>query len=226
MGAGPARERGAGVPGQRGRLGPLRGDAGARGADAPGRLDTNGTGNVALDGTEPLVRWQAQPLRGTTARVRLHPGTDAYSPGKAVGGFHRPYGGPQLWVSAPTDFATGEWLRLDWEAPQTISSLRLVFDDDVDVELNTLHHHRTPEVIFPELVRDYVIEAMVDGTWQQIVATIGNRRRQRVHVLTDSVETTAVRLSVSATNGVPQARVISLRAYGPDTGGWRGTGCP
>ncbi len=107
---------------------------------------------------------------------------------------------------------TAESLTLEWSQSQRIRSVRLVFDDDTDVELNTLHHHRTPDRIFPELVRDYLLEVREGGAWREIVRVGANRRRQRVHE-TSADDVRALRLRVLATNGAPQARVVSIRVY-------------
>jgi hypothetical protein len=168
--------------------------------------------NVAVEEAEPVVAWPARPLRGTSARVRLEPETCAYAAAKAVGGYQRPYGGPQLWVSQPTDFTQPEWLRLDWDAEQAISTIDLVFDDDVDVELNTLHHHRTPDVIFPELVRDYAVDVLEGGAWREVLAVQNNRRRHLRHSI-EPQRSSALRVRVLASNGAPQARIVSLRIY-------------
>ncbi|MFF4175838.1 hypothetical protein [Streptomyces sp. NPDC001750] len=72
-------------------------------------------------------------------------------------------------------------LRLDWDAPVVLGSVRLVFDDDVDEYFNDLHPHRTPFEIMPELVRDYRGEVRVSGAWQRVAGETGNRRRHRVH---------------------------------------------
>lgn len=190
----------------------------AKQAQVPGVLvlphtpGADGDQNVAIEEAEPVVAWPARPLRGTTARVRLHPPTRAFDPSKAVGGYQRPYGGPQLWVSALRDFSQPEWLRLDWQEEQAVSSIDLVFDDDVDVELNTLHHHRTPDRIFPELVRDYAVDVLEGVEWRQVVAVTDNRRRHRRHQI-DAVTTRALRVRVLATNGVRQARIVSVRVY-------------
>ena len=174
--------------------------------------EADGDSNVAVNHAEPIIQWPAHPMRGKTLRTRVQPETAAYAPDKAIGGFQRPYGGPQLWASAATNFAEPEWLALEWDKPQTISTVRIVFDDNVDVELNTLHHHRTPEVIFPELVRDYAVEVERNGKWEEIVAVTENRRRQRVHSF-PPVATRRLRIVVKASNGVAQARIVSLRAY-------------
>lgn len=173
--------------------------------------EADGDDNVAVDHAQAIIQWPAHPMRGQTVRARLSPPTNAYAPQKAVGGYQRPYGGPQLWVSKPTEFASPEWLSLQWDEHQTFSVIRLVFDDDV--ELNTLHHHRTPDEIFPELVRDYSIEAWRDGAWRELVSVSDNRRRHRVHILDEPVTTDRLRVVVRASNGVAQARVISVRVY-------------
>ncbi|GAA1922596.1 hypothetical protein GCM10009775_13800 [Microbacterium aoyamense] len=173
----------------------------------------DGDANVAVGRDERVVLWPAHTMRGWGPRLIVEPETEAYAPARAVGGYQRPFGGPQLWVSAAIG-EDDEWLRLDWDEPQRIASVRIVFDDDVDVELNTLHHHRTPDLVFPELARDYSVEALVDGGWVTVAGTFENRRRQRVHGFEHPVDASSLRLVVHATNGDPHARVVSLRVYG------------
>jgi len=116
-----------------------------------------------------------------------------------------------MWVSAPMQAGAPEFVEARFDAPAEIHEVRLVFDDDVDVELNTLHHHRTPERVFPQLVRDYAIEVLRTGTWSVAVKVEGNRRRHRVHAVSGVVD--AVRVRVDATNGDVLARIVSLRVY-------------
>ncbi|MCS3844457.1 FAD-dependent oxidoreductase [Microbacterium sp. AK031] len=175
----------------------------------PHRPQADGDANVLVEESESVIAWPAIPMRGTTPRLRLSPGTEAYSERKAVGGYQRFYGGPNMWVSQAGDDQRS--LTLEWDEPQDVRSIRLVFDDDTDVELNTLHHHRTPDRVFPELVRDYVLEARSGSEWNELARVEANRRRQRVHTV--NVRADAVRLRVLATNGVPQARVVSFRVY-------------
>ena len=181
----------------------------------PHRPQADGDANVAVDESESVIAWPAIPLRGRTPRVRVTPATDAFDESRAVAGYQRFYGGPNLWMSLPSgaEPEAAESLTLEWSEPQRVRSIRLVFDDDTDVELNTLHHHRTPDRIFPELVRDYVLEVRErGGAWREIVRIVANRRRQRVHE-TSADDVQALRLRVLATNGAPQARVVSIRVY-------------
>ncbi|OKJ35680.1 galactose-binding domain-containing protein [Streptomyces sp. CB01580] len=154
-----------------------------------------------------MTEWPARGLRRRSFCFRSGT-TAAYLPQKAVGGCQRPYGGPQLWHAA--DEGPG-WLRLDWDSPVVLGSVRLVFDDDVDEYLNNLHLHRTPFEIMPELVRDYHVEVRADGAWQRVAEETGNRRRHRVHRFTPR-SVSALRVRVDATNGARRPRIVAVRA--------------
>lgn len=180
-------------------------------------------GDAAVDHDIPeeegqaVLEWQARGLRRHTFCFRLSPETRAFAPTQAVGGFQRPYGGPNMWSSdaLPGAGTDGTWLRLDWDREQTLTEVRVVFDDDVDEYLNNLHRHRTPFEVMPELVRAYRLQALApDGTWHTLVSEAANRRRHRVHRLAAPVGTRALRLLVDATHGAPRAHVSALKAYG------------
>jgi len=168
--------------------------------------------NVEIVPGQALLAWSTKPLRGRALCVQAFPRSLALAPHQAVSGYHRPYGGPNMWASAPMTAGTQEWLRVDWDDPVVAREVRLVFDDDVDLELNTLHHHRSPDEVLPQLVRDYRVEALAeDGQWQVVADVTDNRWRKRIHPLPAQAPVRAVRLVVSATNGVPEVRVVQLR---------------
>ncbi|MFJ4858412.1 FAD-dependent oxidoreductase [Streptomyces sp. NPDC088730] len=185
-------------------------------------------GDAAVDHDIPeeegqsVLEWQARGLRRHTFCFRLSPDTRAFRPAQAAGGFQRPYGGPNMWSSdalpEPGRAGTGTdgtWLRLDWDREQTLTEVRVVFDDDVDEYLNNLHRHRTPFEVMPELVRAYRVQVLApDGTWRTLVSEAANRRRHRVHRLAAPVATRALRLVMDATHGAPRAHVSALKAYG------------
>lgn len=169
--------------------------------------------NVEISEDGLLVKWPTKPLRGCAPVFRTTPESRALAPERAVSGYNRPFGGPNLWASEPLTDAPA-WLRLDWDAPVRAHEVRLVFDDDVDVSLNTLHHHRNPDEVMPQLVRDYRVEVLPAGsrTWSTVIEVQGNRHRHRVHPLpADLGAFTAARLVIDATNGAAEARVIAFR---------------
>lgn len=118
-----------------------------------------------------------------------------------------------MWVSDRLEVDPRPWLELAWSAAQRMSEIVIIFDDDVNEDLINLHHHRTPFDVLPTLVRDYRVEARLDGMWTTVVEASGNRHRRRNHRLPDAVYTDGIRVVVEETNGAPAARVISVRAY-------------
>ncbi|HVX44118.1 MAG TPA: FAD-dependent oxidoreductase [Mycobacteriales bacterium] len=164
------------------------------------------------DAQEPVKEWSEKPVLRKNVCLRVEPETNAYSPDKVMDGYARPFAGPHEWVSAPLADGPAE-LTASWPHPQAIRQVDLVFDDDVNEDLINLHHHRTPFETMPSLVRDYRLQARIDGAWvdQQVVTQ--NRTRHHRHVFTEPVWTDALRLVIEATNGDPWARVVALRAY-------------
>ncbi|MFS0894172.1 FAD-dependent oxidoreductase [Microbacterium sp. 179-I 3D3 NHS] len=160
--------------------------------------------------------WSAEELRRRSPMIRVHGATTALSPAQAIGGLQRPYDGPRLWSSERLADDRSPWLALDWPEPVEVAQVDVVFNDDVDIDLVNLHHHRTPWPVIPELVRDYRIEALIGGEWMPVAAAAHNRERLRRHRLDASVTTTGIRLVIQATNGSEWASVVSLRAFGPE----------
>jgi hypothetical protein len=61
-------------------------------------------------------------------------------------------------------------------------------------------------------VKDYALEARVDGAWQAVASVTDNRVRRRVHDV-DLDAVTDLRLRVLATNGSAHAEVVEVRVY-------------
>ena len=161
---------------------------------------------------QPVLDWRPQP-RGRTWCFRLATATAAYAPDKALGGYSRPYAGPQMWASGPLE--DEQWLQLSWPVPLTVGRVELVFDDDVQEDLINLHHHRTTDELPPDLVRDFRVEAWTAGQWHELTRRTDNRRRRRVVALPQAVSTEGIRIVVEATHGSPRAHLLSVRVYGP-----------
>ena len=184
-------------------------------------------GLLALTAREPRVRredglpqanaWDADPLRRRGVHLRVDRGTDAYDPAKVIGGYQRPFNGPQLWSSERMSEGREEWLQLEWPTSQVVGRVDVIFNDDVDEHLNNLHRDPKPFDVFPELVSDYRVEARTDGAWRAIATVEGNHHRRRVHSLTEPVHADAVRLVVERTNGSETAQISSIRVFAPES---------
>ncbi|GGQ41500.1 hypothetical protein ACFFKE_34455 [Streptomyces mutabilis] len=174
--------------------------------------------DISEEEGQRVLEWQARGLRRRTFCFRAVPDSAALAPEKAVGGFQRPYGGPQTWSSTALDDPgrAEQWLRLDWETPQNLRTVHLVFDDDVDEYLNNLHRHRTPYEVMPELVRHYRLQTLeTRGVWRTVVTERDNRRRHRVHHLDEDGlrGVRSLRGRVDATHGARHSLVVAVRVY-------------
>ena len=65
-----------------------------------------------------------------------------------------------------------------------------------------------------------MVEGCVDGEWQQLVAVTHNHQRRRVHTLTPPGPIDALRVTVTATNGLDHARICEVRVYGTSAPVW------
>lgn len=163
--------------------------------------------------TEQWRPWkQIHHGRGICFRT-LSP-SDAFAPDKTIGGYARPYGGPQMWISDELDQDPSPWIELAWSDPQEIAQIDILFDDDVEEDLINLHHHRTPWEIPPTLVRSARLESHDGSTWTPLAELVENRRR-RVQ-LDAPVHTRRLRLTIDETHGSPAAHVVAVRAYGTE----------
>ena len=66
----------------------------------------------------------------------------------------------------------------------------------------------------PETVKDYVIEGLVDGQWQELIHVTGNYQRLKRHNLPSVIPVQSIRINIIATNGLNHARVCEVRVYG------------
>ncbi len=116
----------------------------------------------------------------------------------------------------------GAWLELAWETPQRIRDIQITFDTGFHRELTLSASAAVSRSIVrapqPETVRDYALFYVPAGSGsdtsvRQLVRVTGNYQRLNRHVV-GPVETSRLRLEVTATNGDPLARVYEVRVYG------------
>jgi len=165
------------------------------------------------DETQPVVAWSMKKLVRRPFCFRAMGETAAYAPGQAVGGFKRPFGGPNLWASGPLDGGEA-WIALEWKQDVSIREVCLTWNDDVNEDLINLHHHRTPFEAIPELAEAYRIEARCGGEWTAVASVTGNRRRANRLQLSPALTADAVRVVVERTNGTACAELVEIRVYG------------
>ncbi len=161
---------------------------------------------------QPLRQWNPKPFHRSPLCLRTSPADRSFAPENVINGLLRPYGAPNLWLSARRDDDPEPWLALAWDTPRRLGRIMITFNDDVNEDLINLHHHRTPFRVIPELVKAYELDARIDGSWHTVASVDDNRVRRRVHDV-DLDGVTDVRLRVLATNGSAHAEVVEVRVY-------------
>lgn len=153
--------------------------------------------------------WRFEGLRGNWPgqALRIEPQSRPFQPESVTNGIARPESWPNCWMSNPADGMPAS-LTLELGEPADVAEVRLTFDNNLGRGVRST----PPLFVAPELVRDYTVELLAGGQWQTVVQEIANRRRHRVHRF-DPHRAEAVRLTVTATNGAPEARVYEVRIY-------------
>jgi hypothetical protein len=162
---------------------------------------------------QPVVQWTMRPVVRKPFCFRVLSDTEVFAPSAVTDGYTRPYGSPHLWASEPLVAGEEAWLELVWPSSVSIQEIHVTFNDDVNEDLINLHHHRTEFEVIPELVKDYRLEACLEGGWHCLKREQNNRKRKRVYRILEPIMTNQLRLTVESTNGSSRAEVTEIRVY-------------
>ena len=119
------------------------------------------------------------------------------------------------WRSASLNTADA-YIELDFKVTRHLSELHLTFDTNFS-RLMTLSHQNSynkkmipgPQ---PETVKDYSLEAYDGSGWETVLEIKNNCQRKKIHSF-NKLKTRKLRIKVSETNGVPEARIFEIRCY-------------
>lgn len=145
---------------------------------------------------------------GVTMSFKVDPPQPCFGAGQVVSGVTRPYRSPNLWQSDPAR-PLAQWVQLEWEAPQAVSRVELVFPGHLVHEL----HSYNPLYRDPQCARDYAIQTWTGAGWRELVRVAGNYQRHVRHRWPVPVTTTRLRLVIEATNGDASAALYEMRCY-------------
>ncbi len=134
---------------------------------------------------------------------KVAPPQNIFVPENVVNGLTRGGDWPNLWISDTEDQLPHN-LTLEFEEIEKVNAVELIFDTNLRVQVM--------EGVAPECVRDYQISVIENGEWRTIVEVTGNYFRRRRHVFPE-IAVSAVRLTVSGTNGDKSARVYEFRVF-------------
>ncbi len=137
--------------------------------------------------------------------VEISPAQHPYRPQNVTSGVSHTDRLPDLWISDPAAAGAQE-LILSWDTPRKLSSVRIVFDTDLDM------NHPAPEPV-DYLVKRYSVWVRTTAGWVQVAACSDNRKRLRRHEFSPC-PAEAVKLSIEEIHaGGRSARVFEIRCY-------------
>lgn len=145
-----------------------------------------------------------------TAAMRLDPPPPLGEAANAIDGWGRRFstGPTHLWMAAKPG---PQELVLAWPEAQSFSRIVLRFDDIVRLNKENPWEHGPRAV--PYLVRDYALDAEVDGSWREMGRVEGNHQRLREHRL-PATTATRLRLRILAMHASTEpARLYSISVY-------------
>lgn len=128
-----------------------------------------------------------------------------------------PKGPIHHWAAVMTE--KGAWLDLKWDKPRKVSQVQLTFDTGFMKQLfltanPTSWRNDAPRQAQVETVKDYEVQVRKPGSADFVtVATVKGNYQRLNRVRFDSVEAEAVRILVTATNGIDEARIFEVRCY-------------
>lgn len=145
---------------------------------------------------------------GHTLAYRISPPQKPFGANQVLSGVTRPHRSTNLWVSDPVQ-PLPQWIQLDWNEPNTIRTIQLVFPGHLIRE----YHAYGPFYRDAQCPSNYNVEALISGKWVAVVEVRGNYQRLRKHVLNEAVQTNKLRVVFIETNGDPSASLYEIRCY-------------
>jgi hypothetical protein len=142
-----------------------------------------------------------------------------HGPGGVIAGRTTP--GTHRWMSAPGS-SLPQWIELCWDKPVEIGRVELVFDTGMhriltltqsDAYAAKMEWGRAQS----ETACDYLIEAEANpgGAYEKLESIKNNYQRKRVHILSEAVNSSVLRVTITKTNGIDHARIFEIRVYAP-----------
>ncbi len=155
--------------------------------------------------------------KARTAKVSATSQQYGFEVEQIISGVTRREGGKSnLWKSEGIR-EDGEQVVLELEEPSGISQVRLVFDPDLSEErcisVSKAFMEKEPRGVAETLVRDYTVEALLDGVVAARCERKDNHQRLNVVEFGKTVVADTVRVVILGTNGCENAHIYEIRIY-------------
>ncbi len=111
------------------------------------------------------------------------------------------------------------WIELHWPTEISLNEIRIVFDTGLHRVLTLLHDKTSDaynkQMIWaaqPETVKSYKILYQTKTEWIELINETGNYQRLKIHRF-NTIKTRQIRIEISETNGLSQARICQIQCY-------------
>ena len=176
-------------------------------------VDADGAAVLAPAWNERAYRArEISSFLGFSFACRVTPAQSVYEPCMVVNPHNRPTNLPNLWVSAPTSFEHPEFLDLQWDSPNDIVGIQVLFDSALHFHFGQSWQGYAVNAI-PSLVKHYrIIARLADGGEIVVAEVCDNHRRNCIHSC-DLTDVTGIRLECRSTHGLDRAQVYAVRVF-------------
>jgi hypothetical protein len=150
------------------------------------------------------------------AKIKASSFTQNGKPELVINGWNRDVtdGDVHQWRAVMNDGS--QWIELSWPTKQNISKIQITFDSGSHrrLALSGNDGYYNPQIRGPqpETVADYVIEAKVNGKFEQLVNEKENYLRLVRHSI-NTIKSDKIRINIKRTHGDELARIFEIRCY-------------
>lgn len=158
-------------------------------------------------------RYRRHGESGGSFAFATEPTMPFFEPANVLRAPNRPFTDAGMWRSDPSA-GLPQAIEARWSSPRMIGRIELHFPGRLEDEIST----RPPLYVDPDIARDYHIEALVAGEWRSLASVTENFQHHRLHSLNEAVPVSALRLTITATNGGASASLATFRAFAEPAG--------
>ena len=159
-------------------------------------------------GVESFEFWcpERRPV-GQNLALTIEPPLDLFTPQNVINGWARPTSAPNAWVAAFDDPLPT--ISLEWDQPQTIAQLCLVFDTDFDHPMESVQYGH-PETAMPFCVKHYRIK---DATGNIVAESKDNHQSRNWITFDAPMNTKRLTIEVLDSHAMVPAALFELACY-------------
>lgn len=138
----------------------------------------------------------------------VEPAQPVFAAENVAGAQNRPFLNTGMWRSSP-DLPMPQSLTCRWQQAKVVQQVELQFSGDLEKQIC----RNAALSVDAEIPSHYEVQIEADGDWQTVASVEENFQLYRFHRLDVPVNTNAVRILITQTNGSRSASIANLRVF-------------